>query len=162
MTAIHAWTESNTVDEIETNPITNLNFGSNDSPNLNTTTYPIIRGKSSYEKYIRCKFTGTFSEISNMKFFKSAGALGTGETIKAAANVAFATPSQTANGDSDVPVTQETALSVESAEGDSVITYGASGVSGYTKYIRLQLRGTIEAALGAVAQKTFTFLFDEI
>lgn len=162
MAAVHQWSESNTLSETITDGITNINFGSNDSVNLNTTTYPIIRGRASYEKYIRCKFTDTYTEITNMKFFKYAGTLLTGETIKAAANVSFATPSQTANADSDVPTTQGTALAVNSAEGAASIVSGASGVSGYSAYIRLQTRSTVATTLGAGNQKTFKFLFDEI
>ena len=162
MAATHQWSESNTVSETITDGIANVNFGSNDSVNLNTTTYPITRGNSSFEKYIRCKFTDTFTEISNMKFWKSAGVLVTGETVKAAANATFATPSQTANGDSDVPTALGSALGINSAEGDPTIVYGASGVSGYTGYIRLQLQTTGSTPAGAVNQKTFTFQYDEV
>lgn len=161
MAATHTFKESNGAGEISTTA-TNLNFGSNDSPNLNTTTYPITRGNASFEKYLRSLFTGTWVEISNMKFWKSAGSLVTGETIKAAANQAYGTPSSTPNGDSDVPTTEGTALSIQSAEGDSVITYGASGVSGYTKYIRLQTQSTGSTPAGAANQKTFTFQYDEV
>lgn len=162
MSATHQFSESNTVSETITDGISNLNFGSNDSVNLNTSTYPITRGNASFEKYLRCKFTSTYTEISNMKFWKSAGTLVTGETIKAAANVSFATPSATANGDSDIPTSEGTALSINSAEGASVITYGGSGVSGYTAYIRLQLQTTGSTPSGSVNQKTFTFQYDEV
>jgi hypothetical protein len=162
MAATHQWSESNTVIEIITDGITNLNFGSNDSINLNTTTYPVTRGNASFEKYLRCKFTGVYTEISNMKFWKSLGALGIGETIKAAANVVFVTPSQTPNADSNIPTTEGTALAINSAEGANVIVYGATGVSGYTKYTRLQLQTTGSTPSGAVAQKTFTFQYDEV
>jgi hypothetical protein len=162
MAATHQWSESNTGSETITDGITNLNFGSNDSVNLNTTTYPITRGDSSFEKYIRCKFTGTYTTISNMKFWKSAGTLVTGETVKAATNQSFTTPSASANGDSDVPVTEGAALTLQSAEGAATIVYGASGVSGYTEYIRLQLQTTGSTPSGAVNQKTFLFQYDEV
>jgi hypothetical protein len=162
MSATHQWSESNGAGESVTDGITNLNFGSNDSVNLNTTTYPITRGNASFEKYIRCKFTATWTEISNMKFWKSAGALVTGETIKAAANATYAQPSATANGDSDCPTTEGTALSINSAEGAATIIYGGSGVSGYTAYIRLQLHTTGSTPGGVVNQKTFTFQYDEV
>jgi len=162
MAAIHQFSESNGAGEVETIPVANLNFGSNDSAEINTTTYPITRGDASFEKYLRAKFTGTFTEISNMKFWKSAGTLVTGETIKAAANVAYAQPSATPNADSDVPVTEGTALSMQSAEGAATIVYGASGVSGYTKYLRLQLQTTGSTPAGAVNQKTFTMQYDEV
>jgi len=162
MAATHQFSESNTVSETITDGITNLNFGSNDSVNLNTTTYPITRGNSSFEKYIRAKFTGTFTTISNMLFWKSAGALVTGEVIKCAYNASFATPSATANGDSAVPTTSGGSSAIQSAEGAATIVYGASGVSGYTKYLRLQLDTTGSTPSGAVNQKTFTFQYDEV
>jgi hypothetical protein len=162
MSATHEFSESNLVGEVVMDGITNLNFGSVDDHDLSTTTYPILRGSSSFEKYLRCKFTGVYSIISNMKFWKSAGTLVTGETIKAATNQVYTQPSATANGDSDVPVTEGAALTLQSAEGEATIVYGASGVSGYTKYVRLQLQTTVSTPSGAVNQKTFVFQYDEV
>jgi len=157
MAATFQFSESNTVAETVTDGISNLNMGSNDSINLNTSTYPIIVGQNSFSKYLRAKFSSTFTEISNMKFWKSVGTLVTGETIKAAANVAFATPSQTGTGDSDIPTTEGTALAIQAADGSSTIV-----AVGYTKYIRLQLNTTGSSPSGAVNQKTYTMQWDEV
>ena len=161
MSATHQWSESNGA-EVITDGITNINFGSNDAPNLVTATFPIIAWLNSYSKYIRCKFTGIWTDITNMKFWKSAGAYKTDETIKAAANISFAAPSQTSTGDSNVPTVEGSALAIDSFEGLNHIEYGASGVSGYTDYIRLQLQTTTNTPTGAVYQKTFTFQYDEV
>jgi len=157
MSATHQFSESNT-SEVVHDSIANLNFGSNDSYELNTTTYPITRGNASFEKYLRCKFSDTFTEISNMKFWRS-DVLGykTGETLKAAANVAFVTPSQTPNADSDIPLNVGASLSIQSAAGTTTIT-----APGYTKYMRLQLQTTGSTPRGSVFQKTMTFQYDEI
>jgi hypothetical protein len=159
MSATFAFSESNTVLETVTDGISNLNFGSNDSPNLNTTTYPIIVNTSSFEKYIRAKFSGIFTTISNMKFWKSLGTYVAGETITAAANVAFATPSQTTNADSGIPTLVGSALAIQSTEiaDPTLIT-----TPGYTLYIRLQLNTTGSSPSGAVNQKTLTFQYDEV
>ena len=157
MSASHQYSESNTSGETITDGITNLNFGSNDSVNLSTSTYPITVSEASFEKYIRSKFGSTFTTISNMKFWKSAGTYVVGESITAAANVAFATPSQTANADSAIPTAVGSALAIQSAAGTSTIT-----TAGYTKYIRLQLQTTGSTPAGAVNQKTFTFQYDEV
>ncbi len=162
MAATFQFSESNLAGEVETIPISNLNFGSIDEADIVTATNPVIRGTNSFEKYIRGKFTGSWTEISNIKFWKSAGAYVTGESLKAAANVSYATPSQTANADSDIPTTEGTALGVNSAEGASSIIYGDSGVSGYTAYIRLQARITAGATVGAGNQKTFILQYDEV
>jgi hypothetical protein len=158
MSATHQFSESNLVGEVVQDGIANLNFGSDDSYELNTTTYPITRGDASFEKYLRCKFSDTFTEISNMKFWRS-DVLGykTDEALKAAANVAFATPSETPNADSDIPLVVGSALAIQSAAGTATIT-----APGYTKYIRLQLQTSGSTPSGAVFQKTLTFQYDEI
>jgi hypothetical protein len=162
MAATHHWYESNGAGEVEEADISNINFGSADVPNLNTTTYPITRGNNSFEKYIRCFFSGTWTEISNMLFWKSAGAYVAGESLKAAANVVYAQPSETPNADSAIPTTEGTALAIQSAEGAAKIEYGASGVSGYTGYIRMQVPTTGLTPAGAVNQKTLMFQYDEV
>lgn len=160
MSATFTWKESNTVSEVVTTA-TNINFGANDSPNLVVATYPIRRGTNSFSKYVRILFGGTWSTISNMLFWKSAGTLVTDEVISCGYNIAFATPSQTTNGDSAVPTTSGGSSAIQSAEGAATIVYG-SGVSGYTKYLRLQTRTAVTSPSGAVNQKTFTFQWDEI
>jgi hypothetical protein len=156
------WSESNGAGQVVTDGITNINLGSNDSVNLNTTTYPVSAGYNSFSKYIRLKFTGVFSVISNMKFWKSNGAYGVGELIKASSNATYATPSATATGDSTIPTEVGSALALNSAEGAATIISGASGVSGYTGYMRLQLQTTGSTPSGVVAQKTITVQFDEV
>ena len=160
MSATFAWKESNGAGETETTA-TNVNFGSADSPNLVPASNLIQVGTNSYGKYIRGKFTGIWTSISNMKFWKSAGALVTGETIKASANATYATPSASSTGDSDVPTTEGAALAINSFEGAATIVYGASGVSGYTGYIRLQTQSTGSTPTGVANTKTFTFSYDE-
>ena len=162
MAATHHWYESNLVGEVEEADISNVNFGNVDAPNIVTADHPITRSENSFSKYIRCLFTGTWTEISNMLFWKSAGAYVVGELIKAAANEAYATPSQTGTGDNNVPTTEGTALAIQSAEGEVTIEYGLTGVSGYTGYIRLQLQTTGSTPAGAVNQKTFLFQYDEV
>ncbi len=161
MAAIATWKESNGAGEV-VNTAANLNFGSNDSYDLNTTTYPIVRGGASYEKYLRCLFSGTWTVISNLKWWKSSGTLVTGETIKAATNQSYTQPVNSANGDSDIPTSEGTALTLQSMEGAATIVYGASGVSGHTKYMRLQLQTTGSTPSGAVNQKTITLQYDEM
>ena len=161
MAVIVEWSESNGVGKVNTDGITNVNFGSNDSYNLVHATYPIVAGNNSFSKYLRVKFTGSgWTTISNMKFWKSLGALGVGETIKAVANIAYATPSATDTGDSNCPVLEGSALAVDSYEGAVTIINGATGVSGYTDYIRLQLQTTVSTPSGVVAQKTFKLQYD--
>jgi hypothetical protein len=162
MSAIFHWCESNEAGEVETQDIANLNFGNQDAPEVDVDLYPVTRGQNSYSKYIRALFTGTWTDITAIKFWKSLGDYVSGETLKAAANVAYVTPSKTSTGDSNIPTIEGSALSINSAEGEVNIEYGGSGVSGYTSYIRLQLQSLISTPPGAVNQKTFTLQYDEV
>ncbi len=162
MAATFVFSESNGAGEVVHDNVANVNFGNVDNYEIVPLSNPIDAGEASFEKYIRGKFSGDYSIISNIKFWKSAGAYGTGEAIKAAANVAYAQPSDTPNADSDVPTTEGTALAINSAEGESTIVEGDSGVSGYTAYIRLQLHSTVATPAGNIAEKTWTLQYDEV
>ena len=161
MSVTHQWSETNLVGVVVTDGITNINFGSVDDHDLVPATYPIIRGTNSFGKYIRCLFTGSWTVISNMKFWLSTHTYKTDEIIVASANATYATPSQVDTGDSDVPTSEGTALAINSAEGEATIVYGATGVSGYTGYIRLQTQSLITTPTGVGNQKIFTFQYDE-
>jgi len=67
----------------------------------NYTNYPItVPGAGddySYERYVRGKWTGTFNNIQNVKFWKSAGSPNTGWTINAGVTSGFSTPVDTAS-----------------------------------------------------------------
>jgi len=161
MAAVYEWSESNGVGQVITDSISNLNFGSNDSVNIVPATYPIDAGNNSFEKLIRAKFSGvTFTSISNMKFWKSAGGYKVGESIKAIANQAYVQPVVTTSilAVSSVPESEGTALSIQEAGGVT----GIISAPGYTKYLVLQLQTTGSTPAGAVNQKTFTFQYDEV
>lgn len=159
MAATFKWSEANGVSEVVTDGITNLNFGDVDSANLVIASYPIIAGENSYEKNIKLKFSGTFTEISNMKFWKSAGALGTGESIKADEVTSYVQPVKTTStrAVTAIPTTMGTALVIHSSAGTLTIT-----AAGYTRYICLQLQTTSSVSTGDVAEKTFSFQYDEV
>ena len=111
----------------------------------------------SYERFIRAKFNGTFATVNNVKFYKSAGTLGTGYTIKAASRGAnaYTTPVVTASSfaTADVPTVVGSALTASS--GDIV------SVGGYSQYIVLQAQVTSSATTGSATAATYTWQWDE-
>lgn len=166
MAVTFTWKERNGAGEGEENTAPNINFGSYDTYNLNTTTYPISRGMNSFSKYIRALFTGSWTEISNIKFWKSAGNYVAEESISAGFNVDYEQPSEddmreTPYGDEVVPTSEPVEHNLHSAEGEDTIIYG-TGVSGYTGYVRLQTQTTSSTPAGTVNQKTFTMQYDEV
>ena len=159
MSATFGFSEANGVGEVITDSLTNLNMGSIDMSGLTPSTYPVIAGANAFEKYLKAKFSGTFTEISNMKFWKSAGSLKTGEAIKADLVTSYAQPVATTStvAVTNVPTVVGSAITVLSAAGTATIT-----APGYTRYIALQLQTTASTPAGALNTKTFTFQYDEV
>ncbi len=154
MAAVFEHSESNGAGEVVTNGILNLNFGSLDSPNLASPNNRVVAGDDSFEKWYRGRFSGTYTTIDNLRFWKSGGSLPSGVTIKAAVNAAFATPTDSTSivATVDVPTTEGTALAPSNP--------GAS--PSFSGYVTLQLQANIGATPGAVGTQTFTLKYDEV
>ena len=154
MPATFQWSESNGAGETVTNGITNLNYGNTDAPNISPASNPITAGNNSYEKWNRGRFSGVYTTISNLRFWLSAGTYVTGETLKAAVNAAYATPTASTSvvATANVPTTEGTAL-VPTAPGAS---------PDFSGYITSQLQTTVSTPPGSVNQKTLTLRYDEV
>ena len=159
MSATFQWSESNGATPTVTDGLTNCNFGSHDSPDLNTSTYPIIAGQNSFFKAIRAKFTGIGTSISNMLFWKYSGAYVTGELIVCTNQSAYIQPDTAIHSAwGAVPTDEGSALVIHADDGIATdIT-----VDGYTEYIFLQTQTTGSTPSGAVNTKTFVFQYDEV
>jgi len=124
------------------------------------TSYPITAGQNSYDVWLKGHYTGTFNKIQNVKFYKSAGALGAGESIKwAGITSAYHTP---VTGDSsyasaDVPTGAPGSANV--SIGDDLA--GSLTTDGFSDFITLQLRTTTAAEAGDTNTFTFTMTYDE-
>jgi len=141
-----------------TDGISNLNFGNADNPNLSpVSSYPITAGENAYEKYIRAKFSGIFTKIENMKFWKSAGDYKTGETIAYRLVVTYVQPVITDMGGTAIPITEGTAVTIHASDGTTLYIDSA----GYTEYFVLQLKTSAATPAGAVNSKVFKFQYDE-
>ncbi|MEK7499230.1 MAG: hypothetical protein AAB649_01335 [Patescibacteria group bacterium] len=153
MPATFSWSESNGAGETVTDAISNVNFGNADSPNLTPASNPIAAGQNSFEKWVRGKFSGTFTSIANLRFWKSVGSYVTGESIKAAVNASYATP---------VTATSSVATAaVPTTEGTALVPNAPVVNPDYSGYVTLQLQTTVSTPPGAVNQKTFTLKYDE-
>ena len=153
MSATFAWSESNGAGPTVTDGISNVNFGSNDSANLVPATYPIAAGANSFEKWVRGKFSGSYTSVANLRFWKSAGSYVTGEDIKAAVNASFAQPVSTTSAVATV--------TVPTVEGSALAPTAPGAAPDYSGYVTMQLQTTVSTPPGAVNQKTFTLKYDE-
>lgn len=124
------------------------------------TSYPITAGNNSYDVWLKGKFTGSFNQVQNAKFWKSAGSEGTGESLYWAGTVtAYGQPT---TGDSQAA---DTAIPTASP-GSANVSFGGSlggniTAAGFTDFINLQLRTTTAAEAGDTETFTFTLTYDE-
>lgn len=119
MAVTPSWDEYNTSATYAsptTSGITNTNWGSNDSSNLNTTTYPITAGANSFNKQQAVRFTITASEtVGDFLLWASSGLSGTGDITANADTLVYkdsggtttSAPSATAiSGSSGMPASE--------------------------------------------------------
>jgi hypothetical protein len=140
---------------------TNLNLGSTLAANLAPSTYPITAGTYSYEKWIQAAFSGSFTRIENVQFWKSAGAYQTGEIINwTGQKTAYVAPTTAVSSfcTSSIPTADPGTANV-SIGGNLA---GSLTASGNTDFIVLQASIGASAPAGAVPQKTMTLTYDEV
>jgi hypothetical protein len=160
MVATFGWVEylSNATD---TATPTNLNLGSTLAANLAPSTYPITAGTYSYEKWVKANFSGSFTRIDNVQFWKSAGAYVTGEVINwTGQETAFNQPTESASADATTTVPVADPGTANVSIGGALA--GSLTATGNSDFIILQATVTTAASAGAVNQKTFTLQYDEV
>lgn len=124
------------------------------------TTYPITAGNNSYEVFLRGHFYGTFNKAQNVQFWKSAGALGAGESLywKDGGVEAYTQPLVTAVLTNVVVPTADPGSSNVSINSSQASSLSAAG---YSDYIVLQLRTTTASEAGDTELFTFSIQYDE-
>jgi len=165
LVATFSWDERNGAGKDQTTSITNGNWGAVDDHDLDIAieVNKIARGSNSYTKYITGHFSGVYTTIGpNGKLWKSAGSLGAGLAVKAAIVNVYTTPSTVGSGDSDIPVLEGSALTVQfgATPEDATNDSDASNPC-YTGYYRSQLQTTGAAATGTIGAQTITVKYEE-
>ena len=145
--------------------ISSCDWKSVDDSTTSRASAPVLAGSNSYNKYIYLKFTGTFNQISAVKFAHTAGTLGTGISLNSKITSTYATPSTTALA-SSTDITSTTAI----GSGASVLlsTTGPNGSTSasqtstcYTQYIVTQVQTTSAANAGDSGTVTLTVQYNE-
>ena len=125
-----------------------------DAANLSSPDNRVVAGNNSFEKWLRGDFSGVYTTIDNLKFWKSGGSLPANVEIKAEVNDPYATPTDSTStvATANVPTTEGTALVPTSP--------GAS--PDFSGYITMQLQAGVSAAGGSISTQTFTLQYDEV
>lgn len=112
----------------------------------------------SFEKWLRMNFTGTFTQVSNLKFYTDGSSgFGTGVNTWAKAVASYATPAEataTTGYANAFTYTSGSPLSLGAGP------YTATGDNG--SYLVSMLEVASTASQGLLTSETFTFAWDEI
>lgn len=145
--------------------ISDIAFGSSDAADLVPSSFKIVAGNNSFDKYNKADFTGMASEglteITDPKFWKSAGAYKTLEVVTyvgdngASAGLAFATPTETDTADSDIPVAEPGSRNLSLSNS----TTGVLTVDGQSDYFRTQRQTDVTTEPGALNNLTFSLSY---
>lgn len=171
MSATTTWYEQNGTAAGSPAAGTESTVSSCDWKNIDDTTTsrassPVETGTNSFSKYNYLGFSGTFNQISAVKWAHTAGTLGTGISLVGKVTSTYSTPSTTA-----LSSTSDMTSPVSVSSGASVLL-GTSGpndanpsasqtTSCYTQYLVTQVQTTSAAAPGDSGQVTLTVQYNE-
>lgn len=127
---------------------------------------PINAGDNSYHKYLYLRFTGTFNQISAVKFAHTGGSLGTGLVLFGKVTSTYATPTRAyMDGFQDmssvIPIASgmDVLLSTTGPNGSSPSSSATS--SCYTQYLVTMIQTSQLAAAGDSSSITLTVRYNE-
>jgi hypothetical protein len=156
--------------------VTNANWKNIDDATTAYSASPVLAGNNSFEKWQCGHFSGTYNQILSGLWAHTAGAMGTGTTLKsqpacttAAGPIQYATPSTAANASLTVDSTSAIAIASGVAvwfgpTGPEAASKAASTTSNpaYTNWLVTQLQSTSSAAPGDLSvAATWTLQYSE-
>lgn len=164
--------EYNTNAETKQANVTNINMGSDDSPNLVAATHPITAHATifGYEKWLKMDFAGIANKVDNLQVWKSVGAIDAQADLKAstrtAAQTGYLNPAYDAGGPINT-VSSDASWDIEEAD-PAAANLGIGGAlggnlaaDGESDYLVLQYQPTASHPAGNITTLTITFQWDE-
>ena len=148
--SVSKWTEYNGVSQAPTY-VDSIMFGNIDSPVFDLRSYSIRAGTNSYTKFLKIRFYGYFTAISNIKLWLSSGVPPTGVNITFEGMTAtYSTPDTLDAGDANIP-TSEPATNING----TIHSWGEESV-----YLRFQLHTSRAAVPALLTGYQLTLVYD--
>ena len=141
---------------------TQLDLVSTIAPNASRSTYPVSVGNYSQTKAFKIRFDGTFTNVSQVKLYKSDGAYLTGETIAYGVSSSYHVPTGGAYEDSVADTAIPTSLPATANVTIGGDLGGTITGSGATDFVYLQSSVTIQAISATANSKTLTVTWTEV
>ena len=174
MSATFAWKEDNGAatgspshGTSRTSSRTEQNYKATDDSTTAYSSSPITAGNNSYEKFQYGVFSGSFNSVFAGLWTHTAGALGTGLTLKGVVTSTYTTPAAATNAALTVDMTSVLAIAsgqtvLFSTTGPEAASPGATlSAAGYSQYLVTQLQTSTSAAAGDTATTTVTLQYSE-
>lgn len=171
MTATTTWYEQNGIATGSPahgteSTISSCDWKSVDDTTTSRASAPVLAGENSYWKNIYLKFTGTFNQISAVKFAHTAGTLGTGISLAGKVTSTYTAPATSAlssSTDMTSPIAIGSGASVLlGTTGPNDTSAAASQTSTcYTQYLVTQVQTTASASAGDSGTATLTVQYNE-
>ena len=161
------WHGSDTPGSTVGEATTNINLGDADTVDLTPASSPVKAGEYSYFKQGKFNFSGSMTQVDNVRVFKSAGTYKTEEVLEFSGGIAVGTPS-TSNqswaaiptslpGSANVILPNTTDGVLQQADQESSPGYTSGSRTGL---VGLQLETTGNTETGATNQKTISVTYD--
>lgn len=146
--------------------ISSCDWKSVDDSTTSRASAPVLAGANSYIKYIYLKFSGTFNQVSAVKFAHTAGTLGTGISLKGKITSTYETPSTSAmSGSTDITSTTTigsgASVLLSTSGPNGTTTSSSATTTCYTQYIVTQVQTTASASAGDSGTVTLTVQYNE-
>lgn len=163
----YEWHSTDTPGSTNGELTTNINLGDADTVDLTPASSPVKAGEYSYFKQGKFNFSGSMTQVDNVRVFKSAGVYKTEEVLEFSGGIAVSTPS-TSNqswaaiptslpGSANVILPNTTAGVLQQADQESSPGYTSGSRTGL---VGLQLETTASTETGATNQKTISVTYD--
>ena len=147
---------------------TNINLGDADTVDLTPANSPVKAGEYSYFKQGKFNFSGSMTQVDNVRVFKSAGVYKTEEVVEFSGGISWSTPDATNQSWAAIPTSLPGSANVilPNLTTDVLLQTDQISSPGYTSGSRtglvgLQLETTGNTETGATNQKTISVTYDK-
>lgn len=145
--------------------VTGIEWKNIDDSTTSRAAAPITAGENSYIKYNYVGFSGSFNQISNVKWAHTSGSLGSNLTLVGKVTSTYATPVKSAMAGSTDMTSTTTVDSGQtvllSATGPNGTAAASQTTACYTQYLATQLQTSAAASAGDTGTATFTVQYFE-
>ncbi len=146
-----------------TSGVTNCNWKNIDNTTSIYSNHPIVAGTNSYTKYQFGFFSGTFNQISDVRFQHVSGTLANGLSVAFSSSTGYVTPSTTTLVSGFLTSTGNITSGMPIWLGTEPQKANLSGITsgGFTSYFITQLQSTLSVSPGDTTTCTFQVQYTE-